>query len=918
MIHNRTPEEVRRYDILKLVVLLILLVLIVFMLFRDSDTETLTTTADPAAISEVDEAAAEPDETSSEMPESVEDTQDAATELEEGSEAPEESTEESDTAVAEGAQDETGTETGEADTEIEDTETDSEASEDVDAEADSVAPQLLSPAPGAEVESDAVLFSGTGAPDSMIRVLADGSEAGQTQVDADGNWLWEGELEAGEPLIELQTLDAEGNVTASSEPVAIVVIEAEKTVATPDLVLNEMNLYAGSVALAGSGEPDQSINIIVDGEEIATAQVDEAGNWSLPLDLEAGSSSVSLQTVNENGEVINEAGPFEITVQDAILPTVDLPDADVFTGGMTLTGTGQPGAQVQLYANELVIGVAKVDAGGNYTIEVDLEAGRYDIDVAQLDSSGNPGDLVPALSLPVLPLPGPTTTFSDLDVPDFDPLSGLTSWQGTADPEGKVVLLDNGEVVGEATADADGNWAMVIDLEPGSYEITVASLDVDGNVIAESNPIMFDLTGEPPHFVLPEYSVVESESTDGERLQTAIQLTAGDFAWSGEGEPNGSIAVIVDGEVVGTTSVAEDGTWTITSNLEEGDHEVQLATLDSAGNLVSRSVSISVNVAAVTLPAIETLELEQDSGKGTISGTADPGTTVMVRANGRIAGIATTGEDGKWSANVDLGTGSFELQVQVLDEDGNVALSSEKKTVEVTGETAPAEVEDDVIDATAARGNFSTLITGLESAGLTARLSEVEDAYTLFAPTDEAFASLPEEVIAAWNDNPEAYKEIMFYLVLEGAYTQEELAAAQVLTTLAGTNVGITTGDTTVLINKVPVVESIPAGNSIVHAIEEVILPPLGYQAQPPIIDISGVSIFTGDYLTVVGKAEPGTTILLQVAGENFGELAAVDESGSWLVSDNISSGVQEITAYMLDESGILMAISQTVSLPVQ
>ena len=57
--------------------------------------------------------------------------------------------------------------------------------------------------------------------------------------------------------------------------------------------------------------------------------------------------------------------------------------------------------------------------------------------------------------------------------------------------------------------------------------------------------------------------------------------------------------------------------------------------------------------------------------------------------------------------------------------------------------------------------------------------------------------------------NPEAYKEIMYYLVLEGAYTEEELAGAQVLTTLAGTNVGITTDENNILINNIPIEESV-------------------------------------------------------------------------------------------------------------
>jgi uncharacterized surface protein with fasciclin (FAS1) repeats len=707
MMHNRTPDEVRRYNIFKLVVLLILLVLVSFLLFRETDTETLTTTDDEAAISEVEEPAIGSEATPSESQEPTSDVSEAVSQSEEA---------EGEDLAADG----------------EEAEPDGEATEVAVAEAEIVAPRVHSPAPGAEMEAGTVLFSGSGAPASTIRIMVDGTEVGQTKVDGEGNWLWEGELEAGEPIIEIQTLDQDGNVIATTEPVAITVVAAAETFATPELILSEMNLYAGSVVLTGSGEPGQSVAVTVDGEEIAAVEVADDGSWSVPLDLEPGGAVASLQTLDQNGDVINEAGPFEISVQEAISPTVDLPAPDVYTGGMTLTGTGQPGTQVQLYANELVIGEATVDADGTYTLQVDLEAGRYNIDVAQLDTSNKPGVLVPALSLPVLALPAPS-------------------------------------------------------------------------IVEDSNP-----------------------------------------------------------------------------------------------------------------PTMAAPELEEGSGKGTISGTADPGTTVIVRANGRIAGITTTGQDGNWSLNVDLGLGSFDLQVQVLDEDGNVALSSAKKTVEVSGETESAEAVEDVIGATATRGNFSALLTGLESAGLTGKLSEVEEAFTLFAPTDEAFAALPEEVIIAWNENPEAYREIMLYLVLDGVYTQEELAAAQVLTTLAGTNVGLTTVESSVLINNVPIVETIPAGNSIVHAIDQIILPPLGYQAQPPIIDISGVSIFTGDYLTVVGSAEPGKTILLQVSGENFGALATVDETGSWFASDNIDSGVHEIAAYMLDDNGTLMAVSQPVSLPVQ
>ena len=884
MIHKRTIEEVRRYDIFKLSIVLLLLVLIFLMLLRDNNETTVATSEDEMTAAEVGQSTAS-------------DESEGDTIAEEAYPIEGDAAEETDTATEEAYP------------------ADIETAEQEDSAAISGETALLTPAQGAELEAGPNIFSGSGEPDSIISVLADGVELGQTAVDANGNWYLEANLEEGELVIEIQSIDSNGNVVASTPPMTIIVAAAESVMKDPDLVLNEMNLYAGSVELGGTGEPGQQVAIFVDGEEVGTVVVEEDGTWNLPLDIETGNSTISLQTLDENGDVLNESGPFAVAVKEAVPPTVTLPDDDVYSGGLTLSGTGQPGTQVQLYANETVIGEADVDANGNYTIEIDLAVGRYNIDVATIDKSGNVQEIVPALSLPVLAMVMPQIIIADGETPEFDLLSGLVAWHGTADPGAKLVLVVDGEAIAQFTAEDGGEWDLQADLEPGLHEISLQQLDIEGNVVYESKTITVELDQKPPTLDLPDYSIAESEESEQE-LEQSIQLPSGAFEWRGQGEADESVAIIIDGEVVGTVTVDEDGNWAIPTDLEAGDHEVQIGTVDENGNVTIQSTPKDLKVAAISLPFMETPQLD-DSGKGSISGTADPDAIVTVNAISKVVGITSADENGNWTLNVDLGSGSFELQAQVLDEDGTVVLSSAKISVEIGVSSEPQE-EDNVIDAAVAAGEFSMLLSGLESTGLTGRLSESDEAFTLFAPTDAAFDALPDEVIAGWNSNPEAYKEIMFYLVLEGAYTQEELAETQVLTTLAGTNIGITADDDVVSINSVPLEATVPAGNSIVHAIDQVILPPLGYQAQPPIIDISGVSIFTGDYLTVVGTAEPGTIILLQVSGENFGDLATVDDTGFWQTSDYISSGVHDILAYMLDENGLLLAISQQVSLPVQ
>ena len=362
--------------------------------------------------------------------------------------------------------------------------------------------------------------------------------------------------------------------------------------------------------------------------------------------------------------------------------------------------------------------------------------------------------------------------------------------------------------------------------------------------------------------------------------------------------------------------------------------------LDENGAIAVVSESLPLNVSPSSEPVLGPTELDTTNGDATVNGTTAPDTVVNLLINGAVLATTTSDDSGVFSFEIRLGPGSYELQVEALDADGNVAFTSDVETIEVppaqsadseeaaAADNAAADGEDtavdtaseeaDVIDAADVQGNFGTLLDGLESAGLTQRLQDVDQPHTLTAPTDDAFAALPAEIVDAWDQNPESYAEILFYLVLEGRYTENELLQSQVLTTIGGNNIGITTDGEYTLVNGVPIQGSIPAGNSIVHAVDEIILPPLGYETQPPIINESGVAIFTGTYLTVVGTAEPGKQILLQVSGENFGEIVTVDEEGSWQASDDISSGVHDIVAYMLDDNGTLMAISQIVSLPVQ
>lgn len=132
----------------------------------------------------------------------------------------------------------------------------------------------------------------------------------------------------------------------------------------------------------------------------------------------------------------------------------------------------------------------------------------------------------------------------------------------------------------------------------------------------------------------------------------------------------------------------------------------------------------------------------------------------------------------------------------------------------------------DIVETAAAAGNFTTLLAAAEAAGLVGALKG-DGPLTVFAPTDDAFAALPEGTVDALLQDPEALAAILTYHVVAG-----EVRAAQVVNlsnaeTLNGASVTITvTGDGQVMIDNATVIATdIEASNGIIHAIDAVIIP---------------------------------------------------------------------------------------------
>ena len=125
---------------------------------------------------------------------------------------------------------------------------------------------------------------------------------------------------------------------------------------------------------------------------------------------------------------------------------------------------------------------------------------------------------------------------------------------------------------------------------------------------------------------------------------------------------------------------------------------------------------------------------------------------------------------------------------------------------------------------TAVSGGFETLVTAVDAAGLAGTLAD-DGPFTVFAPTDEAFAALPAGTLDALLMDTAALTNVLLYHVVSGEVLAADVVTLTSATTLQGGNLSIDTSDG-VKVNGATVVQTdILASNGVIHVIDAVLIP---------------------------------------------------------------------------------------------
>jgi hypothetical protein len=600
------------------------------------------------------------------------------------------------------------------------------------------------------------------------------------------------------------------------------------------------------------------------------------------------------ETVLDGPDVVIDTVAPAIAITSGTEGTGDFFNAETHEDGVTLTGTGEPGARLTVAveggAQDLVIG-----GDGTWSVTFDatvLGAGDYiaAVTLTAMDAVGNTTVVTDSILIDTVPNAlsiAADTVEGDGVVNAAEAADGVTV-TGSSEP-GATVEVTLAGAVQTAVTGADGAWSVTFPaagLPAGEYDaqITAVTRDAVGNVTTVAETIRIDTVGAV---------AIDPAPVAGDNVINAAEA-AGGMALTGTSQP-GSVVEVAFAGVTRAASVAADGSWSVAFSAAEippGSYHaaVTVTATDGAGNIstarrdltVDTEQTVTIDTAAAGGDGV--INAAEAAGGVVLGGTAQPGSSVAVTLGGTTR-TALAGADGSWQAAFlpgDIPAGEYQMTATAVATDaaGNTATAtgSVRVDTEVTNHHIDsAAVEgDDVINA-AERADGVTL-TGTTEPGSSVLV-------TLGGVTRPASVA-PD---GSWSVDFAAAD------IPTGEYSTTLTAQA---TDPAG-NVGSVSRDIAVdtLVRGFGFAPGAVEGDDVINAAE----------AQ--------------DGFALTGTAEPGSTVSVAFGGASHA--AAVDGSGNWSVTipaAAVAPGSYAATAVVTatDPAGNTDTISRTVTVDTE
>jgi uncharacterized surface protein with fasciclin (FAS1) repeats len=155
-----------------------------------------------------------------------------------------------------------------------------------------------------------------------------------------------------------------------------------------------------------------------------------------------------------------------------------------------------------------------------------------------------------------------------------------------------------------------------------------------------------------------------------------------------------------------------------------------------------------------------------------------------------------------------------------------VALATSAVGLAGAKEPATSASQKNIVETAVAAGNFKTLVSLVQQAGLADTLA-TGGTFTVFAPTDAAFAKVPKSTLSQLAANPDQLKAVLLYHVAKGELRAKRVVKRTSIKTLNGERVKVKVRRGAVKVNKARVIKAnVGASNGVIHVINRILIPP--------------------------------------------------------------------------------------------
>ncbi|ECI6957694.1 Ig-like domain repeat protein [Salmonella enterica subsp. enterica] len=556
-------------------------------------------------------------------------------------------------------------------------------------------------------------FTGKTEPNAIISVI--NSETGEEVIfkaNDKGEWTFNFTSDSVEGVNNLTFTveDVAGNKKDFSFSYVIdTVAPVPPTVSLEDFVVlpNGIILSGNDLpALVGTAEPKFTILLMRDGKLYDSIEVDSNGTWNYQFSNKFLQGAYDIEIISQDAAGNKSSTvKYSFTIQTEVVPPKAELDASDDSGAkgdwitnkhnaLTLLGTADRFATVNILIDGKTIGVTTADADGNWNFDIsrNLSDNVYKITVESIDPLGRTSSVDYQLTIDSF-TPIPTVMLHDSADSGVkgDMITKINTplFTGMAEANAKVSIYVDGVLSGEAIAGDDGVWnfQFTTALSDGSHDVTVKVEDIAGNT-ASSSAYNFQIVTQTQK---PTIELVNDTGVDN----TDHIINEKNPALTGTAAPYSTVKLYVDGALIAEVRTNKNGRWEYTlkadQGLVDGDHRITASVEDIAGNIAhSDPFLISVDT-AISIPIVS---LSPDSD----SGIADDNLTNIVKPTLHLKdidpdiisvqvwdamsdtqiGVATQQPDGSWAYTFtsDLTEGLHQVYVKVEDIAGNKANSA--------------------------------------------------------------------------------------------------------------------------------------------------------------------------------------------------------------------------------------------------